>query len=133
MFLRSELVNFKIFIYWPYFIFVGVHRLFVTELRLALDAASGGYSLRSAWASHFRAFLFAENSPWSISSVVVAHRLSFLVTCRIFLAQELNPCPLQILNLWTTEEVLWPGEFLSFYAYFCAEALGVSDVHVVAK
>ena len=51
----------------------------------------------------------------------------------------------QILNLWTTQEVLWPGEFLYFYVYFCAVAmmcpwgpwciwcLSVSDVHVVAK
>ena len=48
MCLRSELVNFLIFIYWLYLVFVGVHRLFVAELRLSLAAVSGGYSLTGA-------------------------------------------------------------------------------------
>ena len=49
MCLRSELVNLLIFIYWLYLVFVGVHRLYVAELRLSLAAVSGGYSLTGVY------------------------------------------------------------------------------------
>ena len=41
------------------------------------------------------ASLVAEHGLWSVGSVAVAPRFSYLAACGIFLEQRSNPCPLR--------------------------------------
>ena len=71
---------------------------------LSLVAASKVYCSRSARASQGCGFLCcgaqvpgtwaSAHGLWSVGSAVAAHRLSCPAPRRIFLDQELNPCPL---------------------------------------
>ena len=71
---------------------------------LSLVAASKVYCSRSARASQGCGFLCcgaqvpgtwaSAHGLWSVGSAVAAHRLSCPAPHRIFLDQELNPCPL---------------------------------------
>ena len=95
------LLNNVLFIYWLRWVLVAV-------LRLSLVAASGGYSLLGAWASHCsgfsccgaralgaRASVVVAHGLWSAGSVVVAYGLSCSAACGILPDQGSNPCPLR--------------------------------------
>ena len=74
--------------------FFWLHWIFVAARRPSLVAVSGGYSL----VVFHGLLIMVVSLLWNKgkqASVVVAHRLSCPMECRIFPDQRLNPCPLQ--------------------------------------